>query len=167
MLTKTKKEKCMFQHNDVKTQNIKDTKNTIKAFREEADQVKRKSFRLASDIFTEPFLLCHPLCHLRSLNPAQLGVCTVLLSWVRSEFSDLQPVKQGRGDRVSFKAKSKKVFQLLFWASPDHPSQSQPSDRRSESSRWAQPLSSPLKAPNWWVEKASWMPSSQIFSRHP
>lgn len=116
MLTKTKKEKCMFQQNDVKPRNIKDPKNTIKALREEADQVQQKTSRLASDISTEPLLLCHPLCHLRSLNPAQLGSCTVTYSWVRTDFGDLQPVKHGRSDRVSLKAKCKEVLQLLFWA---------------------------------------------------
>lgn len=46
MLTKTNKEKRVFQHNDVKPQNIKDTKNTIKAFREEADQVQREKIQI-------------------------------------------------------------------------------------------------------------------------
>lgn len=154
MLTKTKKEKCMFQHSDVKTQNIKDPKNTIKALREEADQVQRKTSRLASDIFTEPLLLCH----LPSLNPAQLGSCTVTYSWVRTEFGDLQPVKHGRSDRVSLKAKCKEVLQLLFWAC-SRSSLSKPVLRREVWEFQVSPASQQSsQAPNSWVEKASGMP---------
>lgn len=42
MLNRTNKEKCMFQHNEVKAQNMKDTKNALKAFRGDTDQVHRK-----------------------------------------------------------------------------------------------------------------------------
>lgn len=135
MLTKTNKEKCTFQRNDRKPRNIKDTKNTLKAFREEADQVQRKTFRLASYIFTEACMLCHPLSHLRPLNPARLGLCTVTYSWVRTEFSDLEPIKHGRSDRFLSRLSPKKSCSFCSAHASHHPAQSQSSGRRFVSCR--------------------------------
>lgn len=107
----------------------------------------------------------HPACPLWSL------LCSVSYSWLWADFSDLQPMKCGRGDTVSSNTKSKEVQQLLFWWC-SRSSLSKASPHRNSipmEELWTgvpgKPslLATPLKAPKLWVKNPAWTPQLQIF----
>lgn len=100
---------------------MQDTKNTVRGFqRGDRPTTKKKSdwhhiySRSPSYSATLSATSCHSVQH-------KWG-CEQSLPRVRTGVRHLQPVKRGRSDRVSSKAKSKVVSQLLFWACSHHPS---------------------------------------------
>lgn len=56
MRSRTNKDKCMFQHNGMKSQNRKDTKNAVKALRENADHVRRNKNQTGIIFFKQSLL---------------------------------------------------------------------------------------------------------------
>ena len=55
MPSRTNTDKCMFQHNVMKSQNRNDTKNVVKALRENADHVGRNKKQTGVIFFNKAF----------------------------------------------------------------------------------------------------------------
>lgn len=157
MLNRTNKEKCMFQRNDMKSQNIKDTKDAIKAFGEEAGRAQRKSNSDWHHVFSQSLctlLPCPPPPVTKSSTTGTVH-CHLLLS--QNWFLWLTTNETWQTWQGISKAKSNEVLQLLFWSwFTSSLSKARPRAGVLQRAQVSPDFQQSSQGLNLWVEKAPW-----------